>query len=103
MRPVDRASSLLTRALRERLDQRLERVFRLVALIYPPHDIYSVYYNCKVKPALRASAVEFLDNLLTADLQSTVVPCLEDSFDPETTAGRPEPIQFIDRRVFSNY
>ncbi len=91
----DRASSLLTRALRERLDQRLERVFRLVALIYPPHDIYSVYYNCKVKPALRASAVEFLDNLLTADLQSTVVPLLEDSFDPETTAGRPEPIQFI--------
>jgi len=67
-------------------------------------DIYSVYYNCKVKPALRASAVEFLDNLLTADLQSTVVPLLEDSFDPETTAGRPERFSsFFDQTLFSKY
>ncbi|HYR85722.1 MAG TPA: Npt1/Npt2 family nucleotide transporter [Terriglobia bacterium] len=93
--PHDSPASLLTRAVRERLEERLERVFRLVALIYPPHDIYSVYYNCKAKPALRASAVEFLDNLLTAELRSAVVPLLEDSFDPETAAGAQERIEFI--------
>ncbi len=58
----DPVFSLLIRAVTERLEQRLERIFRLVGLIYSPHDIYSVYYNCQIKPALRQSAIEFLDN-----------------------------------------
>ena len=72
---------LLLRALSERLEQRLERIFRLIGLIYSPHDIYSVYYNCRVKPALRPAAIEFLDNLLDSRLKEGVVPLLEEAFD----------------------
>src|SRR5262249_4694587 len=63
--------SLLIRAIDERLQHRLERIFRLVGLTYSPHDIYSIYYNCKIKPALRPAAIEFLDNLLDAQLKET--------------------------------
>jgi len=74
----DPVPDLLMRAVAERMEQRLERIFRLVGLLYPPHDIHAVYYNCQVKPALRASAIEFLDNLLDASLKQIVIPLLEE-------------------------
>jgi HEAT repeat protein len=75
--------SLLIRALEERMEQRFERIFRLVGLIYSPHDIYSVYYNCRIKPAMRPAAIEFLDNLLDAEFAKSIVPLLEGKDDPE--------------------
>jgi hypothetical protein len=70
---------LLIRAVAERVDQRVERVFRLLGLIYSPQDIYSVYYTYTLKPAMRPSAIEFLDNLLEIGLKQKVVPLLEES------------------------
>jgi hypothetical protein len=90
-----RVFTLLMLALAERLEQRLERVFRLVALIYSPHDIYSVYYNCRIKPALRPSAIEFLDNLLDAPMKEMVVPLLEEACDPERPAPSRQQVHFI--------
>jgi ATP/ADP translocase len=74
----DPVSDLLLRAVAERMEQRLERIFRLVGLVYSTHDIHTVYYNYRVKPALRASAIEFLDNLLDTSLKETVLPLLEE-------------------------
>jgi ATP/ADP translocase len=74
----DPVSELLMRAVAERMEQRLERIFRLVGLVYSQHDIHAVYYNCQVKPALRASAIEFLDNLLDVSLKQIVIPLLEE-------------------------
>src|SRR5262245_4933258 len=87
--------SLLLRAINERLQHRVERIFRLVGLIYSPHDIYSVYYNCHIKPALRPAAIEFLDNLLDVELKKTVTPLLEEILDPENAFRGPTPFQFI--------
>jgi AAA family ATP:ADP antiporter len=86
---------LLMRALDERLEQRLERIFRLVGLIYSPHEIYSVYYNCHIKPALRPAAIEFLDNLLDKELKETVVPLLEEAFDRERALRVHQPVEYI--------
>jgi ATP/ADP translocase len=72
-------SGLLVRAVSERQEQRLERIFRLLGLIHAPDDIYAVYYNCQVRPALRASALEFLDNLLETDVKRLVMPLLEET------------------------
>jgi ATP/ADP translocase len=74
----DPVSDLLFRAVAERMEQRLERIFRLVGLVYSPHDIDAVYYNWRAKPALRASAIEFLDNLLDPSLKETIIPLLEE-------------------------
>jgi hypothetical protein len=87
--------TLLVRALRERLDERLERIIRLLGLIYSPHDIYSVYYNYRIKPALRPAAIEFLDNIVDAPLKETVVPLLEGAFERESAPNIAEPLEFV--------
>lgn len=69
---------LMSKALDERLDQTIERIFRLLALIYSPSDIYAVHFNFRSRPALRASALEFLDNLIDPDMRALVMPLVED-------------------------
>src|SRR5262249_15254345 len=56
--PVEHDSfPLLLQALEERLDRRREHMFRLLALIYSPNDLYSAYFNYRMKPALRPAAI----------------------------------------------
>jgi hypothetical protein len=49
-----------------------------VALIYRPHDIYSIYYNWQSRPALRPAAIEFLDNIVDEPLKGLLLPLLEE-------------------------
>jgi HEAT repeat protein len=73
------SSLLLRRALDERLQQNLERVFRLLGLVYPPRDIYNAYHGVvSGKRILQANAVEFLDNLLNPDVKKCILPMLDD-------------------------
>jgi len=72
--------SILTKAVNERVQHHVERVFRLLALIHPPHDIYSAYYTCLVKPSFRPNAIEFLDNLLDLKTKPLTVPLIEEAF-----------------------
>jgi len=78
---IDKVSAdvlaLLHKAISERLHESVERVFRLLHLIYSPTDIQSVYFSFSTRPALRASAVEFLDNLIDPPLRELVVSLLE--------------------------
>jgi AAA family ATP:ADP antiporter len=71
---------LLCRAIQERLDQNLEIIFRLLGLEYPQRDIYFAYTALKdERSERRASAIEFLDNLLHQNLKSIILPLLEES------------------------
>lgn len=71
---------LLRQALQERMDQKLERVFRLLGLRYPPADMYSAYIGLRSqRTLLRASAIEFLDNLLQPSMKQLLFPILEES------------------------
>ena len=71
---------LLHKTIQERMDQSLERAFRLLGLRYPPKDIYSAYNAIRSqKSHLRASAIEFLDNLLVPDQKHLLFPILEES------------------------
>ena len=61
--------SLLTRALRERMDYELERIFRLLALLYPPRDVYNAYIGLTSgRLQLQANALEVLEHLLPPEL-----------------------------------
>jgi AAA family ATP:ADP antiporter len=65
--PAD--ESLLARALRERMDHEFERLFRLLALLYPPRDIYNTYVGLTSgRPQLQANSLEMLEHLLRPDL-----------------------------------
>ena len=69
---------MLLRTLDEKADQALELVFRLLGLQYPPRDVYHAYLGI-VSPnkTIRASAIEFLDNILERDHKEALIPFLE--------------------------
>lgn len=71
---------LLVRTLEVRLDQTLERIFRLLGLRYPPEEIYDAYRAVR-SPASqrRTAALEFLDNTLGQPLKRMILPILEES------------------------
>jgi AAA family ATP:ADP antiporter len=72
------SKKLLRRALRERLDDHIDRIFRLLALRYPPKDIYNAYVAMNGRnPADRANAIEFLDNILSQEHKSILLPIVE--------------------------
>jgi AAA family ATP:ADP antiporter len=74
----DEAKQNLKQTLQQRLDAILERIFRLLGLIYPPQDIYNAYLSIRSGVTdLQVNAVEFLDNVLETNLKKMVIPIVE--------------------------
>lgn len=71
------AAGLLVRTLEERLDQCLERLFRLLGLRYPPQEIYSAYLAVSRGRGDQDSALEFLENVLDRELKRILIPLLD--------------------------
>lgn len=68
----------LINLLEEKLDQNLERIFRLLGLKYSSDDIIVIYQGLKnSKPDFRLNALEFLDNLLEPNLKKVLIPIVE--------------------------
>jgi AAA family ATP:ADP antiporter len=75
---VFEARKSLIEILERRLDDNLDRIFKLLGLKYPPEEIDTIYKNIKSdKPDLRLNAVEFLDNLLEVNLKKILIPIME--------------------------
>jgi AAA family ATP:ADP antiporter len=87
---VKEARSLLIKALEEKLDGNLERIFRLLGLRYVQSDMFNTYRSIKSKkPDLQANAVEFLDNLLDFNMKRLIIPIAEsNSYSYLTGKGR---------------
>jgi HEAT repeat protein len=61
-------------------EEALERVFRLLGLRYDQRDIYDAYLGItSPDPALRDSAIEFVDNLVDYSTRRVLLPLLDDS------------------------
>ncbi len=77
--------------------QSLERVFRMLGLRYPSADMHSAYLGLTENDDLRASAAEFLDNVLDWEFKRVLVPLLDEAPDlgdvrvAEEMAGKPFP------------
>ena len=73
--------------LRRAMDVERERIFRLLGLLLPDHDLHSAHDGLlSADPAVRANAVEFLDNVLEPpQLRQTLLPLFDDQV---TTAQR---------------
>ncbi len=79
MRDADAPQSLLIRALGEKLDRTLDRIYRLLGLIYPPKDVAAARYTIEHSSGrARAGAIEYLDNVLTGALRKRLMPLIED-------------------------
>jgi AAA family ATP:ADP antiporter len=72
------ADGPVTRALRESIEQELERIFRLLSLLHPHLDLHSAYLGLQSKSlAVHDNALEFLDNVLKVQLREMLVPLLD--------------------------
>jgi AAA family ATP:ADP antiporter len=66
------------RALKESMQQELERIFRLLGLLYPHLDVHSAYVGLQSKSlSVHDNALEFLDNVLKPQLREMLVPLLD--------------------------
>lgn len=72
------AGALLSRAIVEKREESLDRVFRVLALTYPPQDIYRAYLGVKSSSRrVRAEAIEFLENVLKSAASRRILPLVE--------------------------
>ena len=74
----DRGTRLLLTAVRERQQLNLKRMFRVLGLRYSPNDMFSAYQGyVSGNLATRASALEFLDDVLHREEKELLVPFLD--------------------------
>jgi AAA family ATP:ADP antiporter len=68
----------VARGLKESMRQEVERIFRMLALLYPGYDFHSAYVGLQSKNAVvHDNALEFLDNILKPQMRELLVPLLD--------------------------
>src|SRR5690606_12587114 len=73
------AESLLGRAVTQKMARTTNRVYKLLGLIYPWQDIAAAQWTLMHgEPRTRASASEYLDNILPGQMRTRIMPMLED-------------------------
>ena len=71
--------TLLARSLQEKSERGISRIYALLSLLYPSNDIAAVRWALENgNSRQRASASEYLDNILAGSLRKTVMPVFED-------------------------
>ncbi len=76
----DAEDSLLARALHDKLHRTIDRIYRLLGLLYHSDDVAAARYTIEQgESRRRAAAVEYLDNLLGGVVRKRVMPILDDS------------------------
>jgi ATP:ADP antiporter, AAA family len=82
LQPSPESEPLVASALRERMAQEFERLFRLLGLLYLARDIHNAYVGLtSERPQLRANSLEVLEHLLAPDLYRRLVA----GVDPDST------------------
>jgi CRP-like cAMP-binding protein len=77
---LDASDSLLGRALEDKLRRSVDRVYRLLGLLYHVEDVAAARYTIEQgERRRRAAAVEYLDNLLGGAVRRRVMPILDDT------------------------
>ena len=89
-----KATDPVLQAMHHSMEQELERIFRLMNLLYTQEGLHDAYVGLRApNPAIRANALEFLDNVLKPELRPLLVPLLDSQVTIE------ERIQLADRLV----
>jgi AAA family ATP:ADP antiporter len=77
---LDGADSLLGKALEDKLRRSVDRVYRLLGLLYQVDDVAAARFTIEQgERRRRAAAVEYLDNLLGGVVRKRVMPMLDDT------------------------
>jgi hypothetical protein len=89
-RRATRAHKLLERTLRDKEENAVDRLFRLLGLAYPLEDFVAIYRGIRSQhQKTRASCVELVENVLDQPLRAAVVGLVEDMPDADRLANAP--------------
>ncbi|HZD31551.1 MAG TPA: Npt1/Npt2 family nucleotide transporter, partial [Candidatus Angelobacter sp.] len=78
-------------ALQDSIQQELERIFRLLGLLYPRLDLHSAYFGLQSKDSrVHDNALEFLETILKAQLRAVLLPLLDGKVSPGEKARMAE-------------
>jgi ATP/ADP translocase len=74
-------------AIADTMRNEAERIFRLLKMLHPEHDMHSAYVGLQSNdPIVHDNAVEFLDAVLTPELRSLVIPLFDRDVSPRDRA-----------------
>jgi AAA family ATP:ADP antiporter len=83
--PLD--DEIVTAALRHSMEQELERIFRLLALILPAPALHDAYVGVRSSnPLVRANALEYMENVLSPELREVLLPLIDGQVSEEERA-----------------
>ncbi len=72
------AANPVWQGIEESLQKELERIFRLLKMLYPGHDLHSAYVGLQsTDPNVRDNALEFLDTVLPPQIRGVLIPLLD--------------------------
>src|SRR5690606_3992527 len=75
---ADPSQAKVITALRHTMDQELERIFRLIALLAPSVSLHDAYVGVRSSnPLVRANAIEYLENVLKPGLREVLLPLID--------------------------
>ncbi len=78
----------LAGALHESMQQEMERIFRLLGLLYPHFDVHSVYFGLQSNDAtVYDNSLELLENVLTSHQRAILLPLLDGKVSPKQRAA----------------
>lgn len=79
-----KANHPLINLLKHKIDSNLKLIFELLHIKYPPENYLELYDYVKgADTELRNNAIEYVDNSLTFDLKTAIIPLLEYISSPE--------------------
>ncbi len=85
LEPAIDSDDTIFKALKESMLQDLERIFQLIKLLYPHHDLQSAYFGVQSEnPKVRDNALEFLEQILKPELRNLLLPAL----DPDVSSAQ---------------
>jgi hypothetical protein len=77
----------VVQGLHESLASESERIFRLLKILYPEHDLHSAFVGIQSDDVgVHDNALEFLDNILAPHVRALVVPLFDRSLTPSERA-----------------
>ena len=69
-------------ALQASMEQELERIFRLIALMSPDESLHDAYVGVRSSNTLvRANAIEYLEHILKPELRQVLLPLIDSQID----------------------
>ncbi|HEY0874472.1 MAG TPA: Npt1/Npt2 family nucleotide transporter [Vicinamibacterales bacterium] len=78
LNPSHAGQQRMITALRRSMDQELERIFRLIALLSPATSLHDAYVGIRSSnPLVNANAVEYLENVLNPGLREVLLPLID--------------------------